>query len=728
GCVQGDGCLYSKRVMLHNNDSEIHEEYMKGLKQVFGLDAKVVQNHTCKTVVSTGGMTLGRFFIEIFGLPFKNKSESIIVPDMLLLRNDTTASFIRGWFDTDGYVSEINNCIEITSKSKRMVKMAAACLLRFGIPGVIYEKNGYWTLRIANAPYVKKFLENIGSNLKFKRNRMIAVIPKTSTSRVFDMLPLDGAHLKGNVSVNDCQVPYASRYFEYSCLSRGTVMKMLVYGASEKTKTEMRAFTEESIRFVRVRTVKAVEPESEFVYDFSVPQTKNFIAERTVLHNTSLLDAIRKTSLAKKEAGLITQHIGASEVPRDAIGEVCGDALTRMKIKLEIPGILFIDTPGHAAFSNLRERGGSIADIAVLVIDINQGFQPQTIESIGILKGFKTPFIIAANKVDVIDGWKGGSGNCIAQSIKRQNERVQARLDELLYTLVGRMGELGMNAERFDRVTDFTKQIALVPVSAKTGEGVLELLLFLAGLSQKFLESGLDAKEDSPARGSILEVREERGLGTIIDAIIYEGMLKQNDTIVFGTINGAEKTKVRSIIKPKPASKIVNPQEKYDYPKEAVAACGVRIFAPGLEDALSGSPFAIANTPEEQTAQSEVIEGQIKKVVFEKSEHGVVAKAESLGSLEAMLNLLEVEKIPVRKSGIGEISKKDALEARRSGGEDAALSAVFGFGVKASKEAEEEEAAGGVKILANEVIYSLIEDYKKWVCSCREREKCELLS
>ncbi len=451
---------------------------------------------------------------------------------------------------------------------------------------------------------------------------------------------------------------------------------------------------------------------------------------------TSLLDAVRKTSVQKKEAGAITQHIGASEVPLEAISGVCGSALSKMKIELKIPGLLFIDTPGHEAFTNLRERGGSIADIAILVVDIRQGIQPQTLESIKILKQFKTPFLIAATKVDTLEGWKSLDTKCVAESLKSQNERAVTHLDENLYKLIGRISEFGINSERFDRVEDFTKTVVIIPVSAKSGEGIQELLLFLSGLAQRFLEAELSGHEGEKAEGSILEVREERGLGTTIDVILYKGTLRKNDTIVYGTVNGGAVTKIRAIIKPKPASQITNQQEKYDYPDEVHAACGVKIFAPGLDGALPGSPIVVANTKEEQDEEAGKIKEQIGGIMFERDEAGVVVKADTLGSLEAVLKMLAAEEIPIRKAGVGNVNKKDALDAMVSGAKDPVLGAVLGFGVKDESGGTPDRQAGKdgggegstVKVFLDKVVYSLIENYKKWVVECREKEKSDVMA
>jgi translation initiation factor 5B len=223
---------------------------------------------------------------------------------------------------------------------------------------------------------------------------------------------------------------------------------------------------------------------------------------------TTLLDSIRGTTVAKKEAGGITQMIGASYVPRGEIDELSKDLASKMKADLKIPGLLFIDTPGHEAFTNLRDRGGSLADLAILVVDVLQGFQPQTVESIKILKQYKTPFIIAANKIDALGGWKSHKTNSFMQSLSQQPEHIQARLDEKMYALMGKISEYGFDSERFDHVRDFTKQIAIVPISAKTKEGLSELLVLIGGLSQRFLGDRLEIDEKGRGKGSIIEVKD----------------------------------------------------------------------------------------------------------------------------------------------------------------------------------------------------------------------------
>ncbi|MCI0613156.1 translation initiation factor IF-2, partial [bacterium] len=282
---------------------------------------------------------------------------------------------------------------------------------------------------------------------------------------------------------------------------------------------------------------------------------------------TSLLDKIRGTGIAAREAGGITQAIGASILPLKTVQQICGNLLEQLKLKLTIPGLLFIDTPGHAAFVNLRKRGGNLADIAILVIDVNEGLMPQTKESIEILKHSKTPFIIAANKIDMIEGWRQKPGSFL-QNLSLQSAETQRKFETKLYEVVAQVFELGIQADRFDRVSDYTKTAAVVPVSAKTGEGIPELLMLLTGLAQKYLEQSLKIEENGPAKGTIMEVKEQKGLGTVLDVIVYDGNLKVNDQILVGTLDEPIQAKIKALFEPEPNVEMREKKAKFKPVKE----------------------------------------------------------------------------------------------------------------------------------------------------------------
>jgi len=237
---------------------------------------------------------------------------------------------------------------------------------------------------------------------------------------------------------------------------------------------------------------------------------------------TTLLDYIRGSTVAEREAGRITQHIGATEIPLDKIYDMCGPLVPRGK--LEIPGLLFIDTPGHRAFNSLRERGGAIADLAILVVDINEGVMEQTKHSIEILRRHKTPFVIAANKIDLIDGWSTAKAPFIL-NYQKQSDRAKENFDNKFYKLLEQFYDLGVPCDRYEKITDFTKTFAIVPVSAKSGEGIADLLATIVGLAQRFFRERLEIKKEA-GEGSILEVKEEKSLGMTINAILYDGVLK----------------------------------------------------------------------------------------------------------------------------------------------------------------------------------------------------------
>lgn len=423
---------------------------------------------------------------------------------------------------------------------------------------------------------------------------------------------------------------------------------------------------------------------------------------------TSLLDKIRGTGIAAREAGGITQAIGASILPLKTIQQICGKLLEQLKLKLTIPGLLFIDTPGHAAFVNLRKRGGNLADIAILVVDINEGLMPQTKESIEILKHSKTPFIVAANKIDMIEGWRQKPGTLL-QNISLQSTDTQRKFETKLYELVAQIFELGIQADRFDRVSDYTKTAALVPVSAKTGEGIPELLMLLTGLAQKYLEQNLRIEETGPAKGTIMEVKEQKGLGTVLDVIIYDGSLSVNDQILVGTLDEPIQAKIKALFEPEPGAEMREKKAKFKPVKEVTAATGVRIVAPGAEKAIAGAP--VLSAVGDIAKAKEELHKEMHEVLIETDQDGIIIKADALGSLEALMTLLREKGIPIRKTGIGPITKKDITDAEALLQTDPLHGVILGFNIP------KPEFATSAHVIVSDVIYRLIEEYEAWKTS-----------
>jgi len=428
---------------------------------------------------------------------------------------------------------------------------------------------------------------------------------------------------------------------------------------------------------------------------------------------TALLDKIRGTAVMLKEPGTMTQHIGASFIPWSTLKEICGQLLKAVKADIEIPGLLFIDTPGHEAFVNLRRRGGSIADIAILVIDVTEGFENQTYESVEILRARKTPFLVAANKIDKIPGWKPFENASFLESSRRQSEWVVNRLDELISNIIYEFYRLGFRADRFDRIKDFAKTVAIVPTSAKTGEGIPELLMVLAGLTQRFMTERLKFTS-GPAKGVVLEVREEPGLGTTIDVIIYDGVIRRGDLIVVGGLEKPIVTRVRALLLPKPLDEMRSPEDRFMNVEEVAAAAGVKVVAPNLDGAVAGAPIIVVDDVKKiGEVQSSVAE-EVSVLRISRKVSGVVLKTDTLGSLEALTSYLERLGIPVRIADVGPVSKRDVIEAAIVRDSDLYRGVILAFNVKVLPDAEEEAKSRGIKIFRDVIIYRLVEAYQKW--------------
>ncbi|MBU0466956.1 MAG: translation initiation factor IF-2 [Nanoarchaeota archaeon] len=412
---------------------------------------------------------------------------------------------------------------------------------------------------------------------------------------------------------------------------------------------------------------------------------------------TSILDCFRGSSVQETEAGGITQKISFTKYPLEQIKKVC-PFLEKQNIKLEIPGFLFIDTPGHAAFTNLRKRGGSLADLAIVVIAIKEGIKPQTQEVLQILKTHKTPFLIALNKLDTISGWQTDKNKTLKESIESQASHVSQEFQEALLTFQGALSEHGFNSDLFYDVKDFTKKIAIIPCSAKTKQGIPELLLSLCGLSQKFLQERLKLSDE--AKGVILEIKKEKSM-ECIEAILHDGQLEEGDEIAIASFSNLIVSKIRAIEEIQPLSFKYYPIEK------TTAATGIRLNLTNKEGILPGMPF--------QKIQNNLhkIEEEFKKELSQTiklSKKGIIIKADSLGSLEALLTLLKQENVQVVKAGIGNIKKSDIVSARANEEINPLDAVVLGFNVNIEEDIETEK----IKVLTNDVVYKLIEDLQEW--------------
>jgi translation initiation factor 5B len=424
---------------------------------------------------------------------------------------------------------------------------------------------------------------------------------------------------------------------------------------------------------------------------------------------TSLLDRIRGSSVVSSEAGAITQHIGATIVPIEAIRTLSG---TMGKIPINIPGLLFIDTPGHHAFTTLRARGGALADMAILVVDISQGFQPQTIEALQILRNCKTPFVIAATKVDRIQGWRINKDELFLSTFAKQNERVRTDVETKTYEIVGKLSELNFSADRFDRVSDFQRNLAIVPVSAHTGEGIADLLMVMIGLAQRYMGDALKFSADGPGAGTVLEVKEERGLGTTLDVILYDGTLSVGDEIMMASQDSVVETKIRSLLKPHPMKEILI-EDRFERVKSVVAAVGIKVAAPGLEGVIAGSPIFVLRGDRDELAAK--IRKEMEEIHVNLSEEGIVIKADTIGALEALCKELESKEIQVMRAEVGPVSRRDLIDTETI--QNPGFRVLLSFNTQILPDAAEiikDPLYTQVKVFSAQVIYQLIDQYVEW--------------
>jgi len=441
---------------------------------------------------------------------------------------------------------------------------------------------------------------------------------------------------------------------------------------------------------------------------------------------STLLDKIRETAVQKSEAGGITQCIGATEIPAHKIKEICGDLLTKMNITLEIPGLLAIDTPGHEAFTNLRKRGGSIADLAILVIDIMQGVQPQTKESIEILKQFKVPFVIAANKIDLIPGWKPQNTLSYLESLKNQKDEAKEFIENKVYGLMAELGNYGMNCDLFNKVTDFTQSVAIIPCSGFTGEGISELLMMISGLSQRYLKKKLEVSEGF-VKGSVLEVKNTVGLGTTVDAIIYDGIIRRNQYLIVGGITKPFITRIRVLLKPTELQEIRDKRCSFEQVETVVAAVGIKISAPDLDKAIAGMPIQSADNEKDAERIALEMQKEIKSVLVASDPEGIILKADSLGSVEAISLFLRKGGLMISSNEIGDINKLDVINSVHMKKKNLYYGVIMGFNVKVSEDAAALAAENDIKIITSNIIYHLIDKYAEWKnFKMEEKKRMEL--
>jgi len=430
----------------------------------------------------------------------------------------------------------------------------------------------------------------------------------------------------------------------------------------------------------------------------------------SVLDHFRSLGSERQSSVMDREAGGITQHIGATEVPANVLNATCAP-MTGGK-DFNSPGLLFIDTPGHHSFTSLRSRGGALADIAILVVDVMEGLQPQTVESLRILRDKQTPFVVAANKVDRIHGWRTEKGRSFIESWANQREDVQQLFETRYWKLLGQFSEHGFNIERYDKIRDFKSNLAMVPCSAKDGEGLQDLLTVTVGLAERFLDERLrDTLGDG--EGTVLEMKDERGLGKTIDVILNRGELNVGDTITLVSADGPFSTHIKGMFRPKGMSEMRDAGDRWESCDNAVAACGLKIMAPDLENVLAGTTLRQTNNPESK-AKAEQEARKEATISVEIADEGVVIKADTVGGLEALAFELNKMEIPIRMATIGLVNKRDIISAQCAA--DPLNQVILGFSVKGNPEVQPrlEGREAEIKFISADIIYRILEEFEEW--------------
>ena len=426
---------------------------------------------------------------------------------------------------------------------------------------------------------------------------------------------------------------------------------------------------------------------------------------------TSVLDLVRslgserQASVMDREAGGITQHIGATEVPAKILNETCAELMQGRPFKS--PGLLFIDTPGHHSFASLRNRGGALADIAILVVDIMEGLQPQTIESINILKQTKTPFVIAGNKIDRIHGWRCQKDRSFLASLQDQRQDVVDLFQQRYWKLVGQVSEHGINLERYDQIKDFRQSFPLVPMSAKEGEGLQDLLTVTVGLAERFLEDRL-TDTLGPAEGTILEMKDEIGMGKTIDVILHRGSLNVSDTITVVSADGPFDVRIKGLKRARGMSEMRDAGDRWESVDTIHAAAGGKIIAQGLEKALAGTTIRLSSEEAWEEARKET------QVSVELDEEGIVIKADTIGGLEALAFELKKIEVPIRRATVGPVNKRDLMTAEAASSPLNQI--ILGFSIEPNNEVRSlvNQGEDSVTWIGGDIIYHIIDQFEEW--------------
>ncbi|KAI0525238.1 hypothetical protein KFK09_004631 [Dendrobium nobile] len=511
-----------------------------------------------------------------------------------------------------------------------------------------------------------------------------------------------------------------------SAASGATAKKIVVPQASSKKGGEVNG-REISDSVAKTRNNVEVKQESNHLHDTTKKAGELRSPICCILGHvdtgkTKLLDCIRRTNVQEGEAGGITQQIGATYFPTENIRERTKEL--KADSTLRVPGLLVIDTPGHESFSNLRSRGSSLCDIAILVVDIMHGLEPQTIESLNLLKSRNTEFIVALNKVDRLYGWKKCPDAPIRKAMNQQSNDVKNEFNMRLTQIITQLKEQGLNTALYYKNRDLGETFNIVPTSAVSGEGIPDLLLLLVQWAQKTMEDKLTYVDE--VQCTVLEVKVIEGLGTTIDVVLVNGTLHEGDQIIVCGMQGPIMTNIRALMTPHPMKEL-RVKGSYIHHKQLKAAQGVKISAQGLEHAIAGTALYAVKPGDDIEAIKEAVMHDMNKVMsrIDKSGEGVYVQASTLGSLEALTEFLKspAVNIPFSDFSIGPVHKKDVMKASVMLERKKEYATILAFDVKVMPEARELAEESGVRIFVADIIYHLFDQFKAYIDNLREEKK-----
>ncbi len=427
---------------------------------------------------------------------------------------------------------------------------------------------------------------------------------------------------------------------------------------------------------------------------------------------TSLLDKIRGTSVQDGEAGGITQQIGASFIPKETLQTKIIKNINNEdnEFEINVPGLLMIDTPVHEAFSNLRSRGSNLCDIAIVVIDLVHGLEPQTIQSINMLEESGTKFIFALNKIDRLYGWVKNPNISIKDNILKQDPNTQSEFKSRLDKIIVQIMELGFNAQLYWSNDSVEDTVHIVPTSAITGEGIGDLMYCLIDYTQNYLDGMITQTDDFEC--VVMESTETEGFGMTIDAILISGKLEYGDRIILSTSTDPIQTTIKNILTPPPNRESRVKSELIQH-KVIEGAVGIKIVANNIDKVLPGTPvLKLINdsgiSREDLIAQAQESIDSAPNTKIDLDPKGVTIHASTLGSLEALVQYLRHEcnpPVPISQTNIGKVMKKDVVKTFISNEKsDKEFNTILAFNVEIDPDAQTEADKSDTKIFDAEII------------------------